>query len=291
MEKHLLVAVSDQQSAMHGVRFVTNFFSDRDEIKVTLFFTAPKPMGDYEERRDPDAARIARELTLQYEAKGRKAIETAKRHLIRTGFTEHQINSKLQTRRISKVTDLINEGEKGLYDAVVLGRRGLSWLEEAFEDSVSKGLLDRKCNFPLWMCRKSDKGRKNVLVCLDGSEEAFRIADHVGFILEKERGQKVTILTIAGKEEGNRQEVEDILSKGEGYLTKNGFPPELVGTRTIISGDTAGSILKFAEEGKYASVALGRRSIKQGFLKKIFTGSVSSKLFRELEGPSLWICH
>ena len=37
------VTVSDRKSATHGVRFVGNFFASRKKIKLTLFYTIPKP--------------------------------------------------------------------------------------------------------------------------------------------------------------------------------------------------------------------------------------------------------
>ncbi len=289
MEKHLLLAVSDQKSAMHGVRFVEHFFSNKEDIKITLFFTAPRPLNDWDKDRDPDAVGQNKKLAMQYESRGRRAMEAARKDLIKTGFQDSNVNNKLQIRQISKVMDLIYEGEKGLYDAVILGRRGLSWLEEAFEDSVSKGLLDKKCQFPCWMCRGFDRDLQNVLVCADGSEAAYRMMDHVGFILEKEREQTVTLLLVTGKKE--KDSVEEILYRSEENLTASGFPAELISRKTVVSNNAADAIIKVAREGRFAVVAMGRRSAEQGFLQKLFTGSVSSRLFRELEKASLWICH
>jgi nucleotide-binding universal stress UspA family protein len=36
---------------------------------------------------------------------------------------------------------------------------------------------------------------------------------------------------------------------------------------------------------------VGRTGAGRGFIKKAFIGSVSDKLFRELEGAVLWICY
>ena len=51
------------------------------------------------------------------------------------------------------------------------------------------------------------------------------------------------------------------------------------------------AILDEAEQGRYAAVAVGRTGAGQGLLEKIFMGSVSDTLFRELERAALWVCH
>ena len=33
----------------------------------------------------------------------------------------------------------------------------------------------RKWNFPIWLCRKPDSGRKDVLACVDGSDASRRM--------------------------------------------------------------------------------------------------------------------
>jgi nucleotide-binding universal stress UspA family protein len=291
MEKHLLVAVSEQQSAMCGIRFVGRFFTNKDCMRLTLFFTSPKPVVLDETVYDPEAGMGADKIALQYEARGRKAMEAAKKELVRQGFRSDQINTKLHIRKISKVMDLIHEGERGHYDAVVLGRRGLSWLEEAFEDSVSKGLLEQIFLFPLWLCKRPDMDRRNVLVCVDGSEAAFRMADHVGFILGSDQMHDITILMVHGKKNGTTLTTDKVLSKTKQHLFDNGVPSEMIHTKIIVSNNVAESILNVAEEGQFAAVALGRRKAQQGFLRKLFTGSVSSRIFRELQRTSLWISY
>ena len=196
MEKHFLVTVSEQKSAFYGVRFVGHLFSNKEEMRVTLFYTAPRPPAVWAGERTHESVTEGERQAKQYEVKGRDALETAKKELIKLGFKQERISTKFQVRRFSKVEDIIREGAKGLYDAVILGRRGLSLLEAAFDESVTKDLLVEKVNFPIWLCRMPNLERKNVLVCVDGSEHSRRMADHVGFILGEEKSQEVTLLVV-----------------------------------------------------------------------------------------------
>jgi len=291
MEKHFLVTVSEQMSTLYGVRFVGNFFMNKEKKKITLFYTTPKTSAIWKGERTVEGLVEWESQARDYEAKGKKALESAKKELVRLGFKNDSIATKLQMRRHSKVMEIIQEGEKGLYDALVLGRRGLTWLEEAFDDSVSKELLEKKVNFPIWICRKPDPARKNILVCVDGSDAAYRMVDHVGFIMSQETKQEVTLLTIRKKGAKVSDDSENILSKSREYLKRNGFPVEMVRDKVVESNQPAEAILKEAKQGHFGAVAVGRTGAGRGFIKKAFIGSVSDKLFRELEGAVLWICY
>jgi nucleotide-binding universal stress UspA family protein len=291
MERHLLVTVSEQSSALYGIRFVGHIFSNKEGMKLTLFYTAPRPGAVWEGERSPDRVKQSEQQAKQYEAKGRKALEEARKVLTKLGFKQEQLGIKFRVRQRSKVMDIIQEGERGLlYDAVVLGRRGLSWLEEAFEDSVSKGLLEKRCDFPIWICRRPDLERKNVLLCLDGSEASYRMAEHVGFILAEEENQEVTFFTVKKPGAKVKESPDSILSKSKELLLSIGFPAEMAKTKVVVSGNVAKAILKEAEQGRYAAVAVGRTGAGDGVLKRIFMGSVSDTLFRDLEKAALWTC-
>ena len=289
MEKHFLATASEKKSALYGIQFLGYFFSKKKEIKITLFYTAPRPPAVWEGERSLEMAAERELQAKEYERKGRDALETAKRELIKLGFGKDQVSTKFQVRRFSKVEDIIREGAQGLYDGVILGRRGLSLLEAAFDESVTIDFLKQKVNFPVWICRMPDRSRKNILVCVDGSEASYRVADHVGFVMADETGQEVTLLAVRRPGGKMKDNPEDVLSKSKEYLLANGFPPERAMTKVIDARNVADAILKEADQGKFAAVATGRTGAGQGFLKKIFIGSVSDTLFRELTGAALWI--
>ena len=283
MERHLLLTVSEKPDSLFGCRFVGNFFSGKKEMKITLFYLTPKPPGVFES--DPES-----ELqTRKSEAKGRQALQAAKGELLKMGFKEEQVATKLRARRVSKVMDIIQEGAAGRYDAVVLGRRGLSWLEQAYDESVTKGMLQQTVDFPLWICRRPDLERKNVLGCVDGSEGSHRMLDHIGFILGHDENHTVTLLTVAKKEKTADKRPEDLLSKSRELLLASGIAADRINTKVIAEASPDKAILKEAAAGGFAAVAAGRTGTGKGLLKKIFVGSVSDTLFQTLEGAALWL--
>lgn len=291
MEKHLLLTVSEQLGTIYSVHFAGHFFYNKKDLKLTLLYISPKPVAVWEEEETHDITLQVERQAKLYEKKGHAALEAAIKGLLKVGFDHKQIHTKLQIRKFSKVMDIIQEGEKGLYDAVVLGPRGLSWLEHAFDESVSRSLLEKKVNFPIWLCRKPDVERKNVLLCVDGSAPALRMADHVSFILSQERKHAVTVFMIKKKGAPLKKSEDTIISSTKETLTRNGYPEDMISTRLVEASDVTKAILREADQGRFAVVAVGRTGTGQGRLKKLFMGSVSDTLFHELEGAALWICH
>lgn len=290
MNRHLLVTVSDNTNAMHAVRFVGHFFSDKKNVKATLFYTASRPATVYAGEKTDDTVKEMEEQAKKSLAKGRKALDAARKELLWMGFPPENVETKLQVRQFSKVEDIIQEGTKGLYDAVVLGRRGLSWLEETFDESVSKGLLEQGIGFPIWICRKPEPDRNGVLLCVDGSESAACMVDHVGFMLQPDPLHRVKIIAVVKGAANSADVVEKALASARDSILKAGVPAERIETQALEGSNVAKVILKVAKEEKFAAVAVGRKGAGQGMFQKLFMGSVSMALFKELEGAALWVC-
>lgn len=286
MEKHLMVTVSEEKSCLYGARFAGSFFSDKQNIKATLFTTAPKPPAIWDNERSLEADIKQQGQIQEIHGQVRLALEGAKQVCTALGFPPENVNTKIQDRLFSKVSDIIQEGQRGMYDAVLIGRRGLSMIEKLFDESVSHELFQQPFTFPLWLCRSADPGRKNVLLYVDGSETSYRMADHVGFILNGETKHRVTILIMDKKENANR-----ILAKTIEQLIYNGFPEELIEAMVVEKGNLARLILEEADKKGYAAVALGRSGEETNPLKRIFKGEVCYALFKEIEGASLWVCY
>ncbi|MGD8386168.1 MAG: universal stress protein [Desulfobacteraceae bacterium] len=287
MEKHLLLTVSEQKSALHGARFLAGFFGDKDVVKLTLFYTIPRPAAVWTGEKTQQKVVEQEDMARKGEAKAKKALQEAKSEVIKLGFSGEQVQTRLQMRQFSKVKDILEEGERGLYDAIILGKRGLNWFEEAFDGSVTKELLESRHNCPIWICRRPDPERKGVLLCMDGSEGSYRMADHVGFVLGTEQRHPVKILVIKGR--ALQDTPEAIIAKGRELLSKSKVPNVRVTASAIDASSPARAILREAEEGGYAVVAAARGEQEKSLMDKVFLGSVTMTLFREIENAALWV--
>ncbi|MGE4299927.1 MAG: universal stress protein [Desulfovibrionaceae bacterium] len=288
MDKHILVTVSADKSASSGIRFLAEFFKNKSGMELTLYYTVAWPesvkggMPGYQEICEME------QMGKQREKIARAALGRARDKLRMLGFDRATINEKIHFRRTSAALDILHEGEKGLYDAVVLGRRGLNWIEELVESSVSKELLSKPVTIPIWVCRDPAGGRRNVLACVDDSAQALRMVDHVTYILAGE-DHAITLLNIFDPHSGDRIFAEELFATCKGIALENGFPAERLHTRVIEDYNVAKAILRAASQGEYAVVATGRTGEDRGLLHRIFMGSVSTALYRQLTGAVLWL--
>ncbi|MEF8824141.1 MAG: universal stress protein [Desulfohalobiaceae bacterium] len=280
MHKHLLVTVSDSPSSIDGARFVSSFFQDKSRIKLTLVHVVPAKGQDsgYGEREPTE-----RECKLLEN----EALRNAGRFLEQSGFSAENTLCQYRIKAMSTAKDILREAERGKYDAVVLGRRGTTRLEEMLGGSVSTQVLEKERSAPIWICRRIETGRTGVLLCLDGSESSLVMADHVGFMLEGSEEHGVTLFHVPDKTSDASGE---IFSRAREALEKNGIDTSRIAERSGSGRNVAKAIQKEAEEGSYAAVAVGYSgSGKQGLSQQSGMGSVSKKLFSDLKGHSLWI--
>ena len=285
MEKHLLLTVSEQKSSLQGARFLAGFFLNKDVVKLTLFYTMPRPPAVWTGEKTQAKVREQEDAARKGQAKAKKALQEAKQEVVKLGFLEERIDVRLRMRQLGKVKDILEEGERGLYDAIVLGKRGLNWFEEAFEGSVSKELLESRLGCPLWICRRPDPERKGVLLCMDGSEGSYRMAGHAGLILGTEQRHPVKIFVV--KNRSLKEAPDTVIARARELLAESKVPNVRVSASAVDASSPARAILREAEEGGYAAVAVARG--EKSFMDKVFMGSVSMSLFREMENAALWV--
>jgi len=288
MNKHLLVTITDDPSALRGLRFVCAFFQNKEDVRLTLFNTAPQPPAVWGEEKSFESLRDNEANAETIIQNGKKAMDAARAVFVNGGFNPAQVDDKIIARNFSRIDDIIKEGENGLYDAVVFGRRAMLKLENFLDKSASEEMLQAKFNFPLWLCRDVEYGRKGVLLCVDDSEAFRRMADHVGYILQGETQHTVTLLRVVKKSDP-AEAPEGLFSKAISVLEDNGLPTRLIRTRIEVADDVPEAILREAERGRYAAVAVGRTGIKKGPLARLFATSVTVALFHRLKGAVLWV--
>lgn len=278
MNRHVLITVSENPSYLYGVRFVAAFLKNVGTMRVTLFYVAPPEIvgkkGTNQGNRDDRSVRAE------------EALRTAESILVQQGFRNENIEFKITTRKFGTVKDIIREGHQGMYDAVVLGRRGYTLFEKLFSYSVSREILDQPITFPVWICRDFEKDRRGCLVCVDGSEASLAVADHVGFMLCDEPHHDIILLHVV-EEPGEEGYGIEALKEALRRVRENEVPAERVRIELIKGRKAADVILEKLESERCAVVAMGRtgRGQKRGW----FRGSCSEILLHHMNGFSLWI--
>ncbi len=123
MKKHLLLTVGDDLNSLYGVRFIASFFRNKTDTRLTLFYVAPR-FDAMDSREAALQHQMDRKMAELYRAKGQNALDTSLRFLCDHVCVRENLTTRLIFKRHGTVKDIIMEGREGLYDAVVLGRRG-----------------------------------------------------------------------------------------------------------------------------------------------------------------------
>jgi nucleotide-binding universal stress UspA family protein len=286
MKLHFLVTISDDVSALYGVRFVASFLKNKRDVNLTLLYVAAAP--DSWDRSAPlHPFPVEAKLSGPQAEKGRAALEAARKMLQSRGFEESAITTRLANKKFGTVKDIAREARSGHYDAAVLGRRGYALFESTFSTSVSREMMEHRIDFPVWVCRLPEEGRKNVLLCVEDSEPCLRIADHVGFILRNEEEHSVTLFHV---DTGECKHVPEMMARARQQLVENHVSEERIKELVVHHLRIVPAILEEVDKGDYAAVAVGRGGgHKKGLIEKWLIGSTSMRLLEVLEKATLWV--
>jgi hypothetical protein len=292
MEKHFLVTISNDVEHLYGVRFICSFFKEMSEHNLTLLHICRLDDNKMSKAlsemwTDPDK-KIQGNLTIGV----RRAIDRAMVLLGKSRMSIDQVITKTVAERYGKVKDILTEGADGLYDAIILGKRASYTLQWAFErpgDEMAQTIIkDTCCTSPLWICPESKQDRKNVLLCIDGSEDAYRATDHVGYIISAQDQHTVSLFHVVNT---IGEASDKIFERAESILHEHGIGSERISRKTGWGLTVTGSILSEIDKGGYAAVAVGLHGLEHGVMKEFnMVGGTTSKLINKLENTALWCC-
>jgi hypothetical protein len=292
MNKHFLVTISDDVEHLYGVRFICSFFKEMSEHHLTLLHICRLDGPGTGAALSSMWAHPDNKINGNLTSGAKKSIDRAKELLGKSRMSIDKVLTKTVAERYGKVKDILTEGSKGLYDAIILGRRAsytLQWVFERPADELAQYMIkDNCCTSPLWICPETEPGRKNVLLCLDGSENAYRAADHVGFILAAQDHHAITLFHVDSALGG---QADEIFQRAEAILEGHGVAQARISRNSTWNISIPGAILSEAEKGGYAAVAVGLHGQEHGLMKDFnMAGGTTAKLLNKVEKTALWCC-
>jgi len=290
MNLHFLISISSESENLYGIRFLCSFIGSCKNIDVTLFHinspndNSASSLMSMWEGPEEKAERMIHPAA-------RKALNQAKFLLNSESLAVNELNTKTIVEQHGKVKDILTEATYGLYDAVILGSRAtytLQWMFERPGDEIPQALIrDASLSSPMWICNEPEVGRKNVLLCLDGSTSALRITDHVGYVLSFLPHHTITLFHVCNPVSNN---AEKIFQDGSDILFKHTIASERIKTKTTWGLSVTNCILNEQSNGKYAVVAVGLSGTneKSAIHSNNIVGKTSSSLLKEISKASLW---
>lgn len=291
MEKKILVTISDDIDHLYGVQFLSSFLAPLSGCSVTLLHIYRMASGDEKNGISAMWEEGHQGLPKDVNIQTQKAIDKSKEILKCSNASFERIITKTVSEHYGKVKDILLESERGMYDAIILGRRAsyaLQWLfEKDSNETIFNLLKESNCNTPLWICPDLKSMKKNVLVCIDGTENSYRAVDHVGFMFSTRTSHKITLFNA---ENTVGTENMEYFKKAQKILLDHNVAPSRIENKVTWGLSASGTILKEVDAGGYGAVAIGMGGYKRGGTTKGFVGKVALKLINKLEGFSLICC-
>lgn len=292
MSFHILINISSDNENLYGVRFFHSFFKDSSPGKVTLFHINRLDSKNSSHTLMEIWNHPENDGDDQLSDRARKSLARATRYLDGCDVTIDEVKTKTVKERFGKVKDILTESSRGLYDAMILGRRAtyaLQWMFDRPGDEVSQALIrDTSLECPLWICSEPEEGRNNVLLCVDGSPSSLRAADHVGYILSKVKHHKVMVLHVTTTRTSN---IKDILQEATDVLLSHDIAPERIESKRGWGLSVPGAILSEKNSGRYAAVAVGLQGNSGGVLNSMgLQGGTTATLIKKISKAALWCC-
>ncbi len=225
---------------------------------------------------------------------------------MRAGVPESAVELKTQAGRQGAAKDILDFAQAGLFDAVLIGRRGVSSIEEMLMGSVSSDLVQNSRLIPVWLV-DGEVGAAGILAAVDGSENSLRAVDHLCFMLSGNSEARFCLLHIApmlrdycavdfsntqapeleeAAARGDRRCMDDFFGAVLKKLRESGIAESQVDIKTATTATGVGrEILKTAKGAGFGTIVMGRRGVNKSF----FSGSVSHRVCQSLMDAAVWL--
>jgi nucleotide-binding universal stress UspA family protein len=228
--------------------------------------------------------------------------------MVQMGIDSQRIETVTRRRKLGLGKDIIDFGQGRNFDAIVIGRRGLSRLQEMYMGSVTSNVLEHSKVIPVWLVDGDVNAASNrILVAIDGSESALRTIDHVSFMISNNPEARVTLLHVTNSarnycgidlDEASIPDLKAVVALGDKACIEQFYPlakqkfkdagisEDQIDIKTVKGGRQIGkSILDVVSKENYETVVVGRRGINKAF----FMGSVSRYIINRISNRALWI--
>jgi len=308
MQKKVAVAVDGSVNCECALRYVANLSRVVKGLKCVLLHVQP-PLSQYltdEAERKPKALKALNKLIKDNKAASTAILQRAQRHLIQNGIDAADIELCTRVRFTGVAEDLLSLCQDRSFDALVIGRRGLTRIQELLMGSVTTNLIEHANLTPLWIV-DGEVPNNNILLAADGSTYSLRALDHLAFMLGGTSDSKIKMVhveprlqdfcaietdagTISAAEEllldENQRCIAGFRNKAITILQQNGLNHGRLEIETVKTGlSVSGAIRDAADKGGYGTIVVGRRGLTKG----MFTGSVSRSIIQKASNAAVWL--
>jgi len=308
LTKSIVIPLDGSRNSLRSLEYINLIYGPGHNLEVTLIHILPSLPPILTDNKSMDKKIRARLKSVENKNKemAEQILSEAKNILLTKGFNEKKIKTCCQKRGITVTQDICNWASVKQVDTILLTKRGKTEIKSFFMGEVSTRLVEYRRNNPLWIL-EGGINSKNVLVCVDNSENALRAVDHAGFMLSgtdchitlfhtmRHLSRFVPMQVLEEAEDLEQlwrnkagKEIAPYIKKAGEILLKAGLSEEQITTKvTEGSRSAADDILKEAQNNDHGTIVLGRRGLSG--VKEFFMGSVTTSVLNRAVSLAIWI--
>ena len=308
MQKEIMIAVDNSRHSKVAVDYAIGINQAVKDVKFTLMHVQ-STISQYlldEAKSKPQAYAELEKVNRKNAEVSRRLLDKYKNQMVNAGLTMDNIQLKSRPRVLGVAKDILQAGTDGRFDALILGRRGLSGLQDMFIGSVSANIVNNTTDTPVWLVDEEGPSQ-NIMLAVDGSENSFKAVDHLAFIIGGNADLKISFFHVTPRlrdfcpidfEDVDSEALEEIILQSDRHCIDQFYAQALkrlkeAGIReNQISFEAAEgafrvgkAVLDEYRRGKFGTLIVGRRGIN----KKFFTGSASRYLINQFTEGALWV--
>ena len=135
MKKKILVAVDGSVYSSNSIDYLIRLFKNDSNLTIHLLSAVSAGSSDQNWMLDVDPLRGDTPAVELRKAKAGRYLEDARARLLRNGFTEEQVEFSVESYSSSIATSIHHYAHQGIYDGLLIGRRGVGKVGEMFMGS------------------------------------------------------------------------------------------------------------------------------------------------------------
>jgi universal stress protein E len=178
------------------------------------------------------------------------------------------------------VREIAAQAEESQADLVIMGRRGVHWLERLMLGEAAARVIGHVHCSVLVVPKECDIWQKGILVAVDGSRHADAAAVAAG-ALAKHCGLPLTVLAVCANDDLKCDMVKPLADRVRDLLRQDGVAAE----SSAIEGKVAETIIQAAKDNGCDLIVVGSHG-RTG-LDRILMGSVSQQVVVQTQVPVL----
>lgn len=307
MRKKVLISADDSRHSKNAVQYAVQASTFIPDLHYVLFHVQPMISLFL---RDEALKNIKTKIELEKLQKknnesAHRLLDEMRNEMVRQGISEDRIEIATRQRKLGLAKDILEYSQENRYDAIVIGRRGLTRLQEMVMESASANIIEHSQVTPVWLVDGNVTGTR-LVVAVDGSEASLRAIDHLSFMFTGMPDARMTLLHVTSKardycevdfgdEPGD--DLEEIVARGDKAcidqfyahalqkFKDSGISDKHIETVTIKGGNTGKAVLKYAEKENCGTLVIGRRGIEKAF----FMGRVSRHIISRASDCAIWL--